>query len=468
MNDYKIGFYYHNADSSGFGVHLLLTFDGTSFSFRIINPEILSCIKNCKEPYDKKYPTYCLTNPVVYKEHVIDSHEAIIDEIIFLKDIFIRERGDLRNDGYEIYTPFIESHIITNPCLQDLNCLCDFTGELIIESSIFYNGKEIISPLNRKKDNLSQSQKNISLFNHLVVSGVVIKRIIEECKSFEKYAVFSHKPYHNYYSGYDKKASHDKEIESIINYVKGLNIPAIIDSITADITLEYSYYRGEIDDSYYVLNIRIPDNYKAFRYDCYLSTHLRGHVLRDRFAVYKTGPVDSQKLLNIKDNLKESYSQIEHIACLLAEWQSYAFHNCYYKRYWEDYLAVINYALGSYFNLEYLMHRDSSFKKKYSVELDSYSLYHNTDRIVATFNEDLKTKTACNQNAEKYDRFYSDLLVNIVFAQHAIVCHDVHYHSYFPSGIWHNDSTAFNYSFKNMSIWPPNRDNPMALTYMDT
>lgn len=460
MSDYSIGFYYHHGYGIASDVHWLLTYSGMYFSFRIISSELLPNTKNRQLGYDKKYPVHSLANPVLYKENRIDPHNPIVEKVVFLKDIPIRAKGELKKEGFEIYAPFVERQYIANPCLEDFLCICDFTGDLVSESSIFLDGEEITRQLPQWDEIVSQYTKNLIFFNHLVIAGVVVNHICEECGSFKKYSTFIHNPYEDYCGENLKKPTHDKGINEILKYVNGLDIAAIIDGITAHIYDEVSYYRHEIVGHFYRLQIRISDKDQYLRNDCYLSAHIRGRdFVGDHLT--KVGPVVSEKLQRIKFNLFKKYSKEEHIACLVAQWQSYAFHMCYYKPFWDDYFAVIEYALCNYYHIDELTSKHEKFIEKYRQEIDTIYLYANREKNVAIINDGLKVSTKSNLEQEKFDSFISDFKVNIAFAQHAINCHESSI--YHPSGVWQNDRINFNIgTFDTSPVWPMNKNNPMA------
>jgi hypothetical protein len=461
MSDYRIGFYYHHGYGYASDVHWLLTFNGSHFSFRIISADLLPKTKDRQLDYDKKYPVHSLANPVLYKVNNTQPDNPVVEQIVFLKEIPIRAEGELRKEGFEIYAPFVKRQHITNPCLEDFLCICDFTGDLVSESSVFFNGEEVTRQLPKWSERAYQFTKNLIFYNHLVIAGVVVNHICEECGSFEKYSAFLHNPYHNYYYGYDKKPTHDKGISEILKYVDGLDIAAIIDRATAHITNDRSYYRGEVDGYYDTLHVCVSKEDYYLSNDCYLSAHIRGHVLGDN-GYHREGPVANEELQRIKFDLFKKYSKEEHVACLVAQWQSYAFHMCYHKHFWDDYFAVIEYALCNYFHLDELTSKHEKFSNKYRQEIDTIYLYANREKNVATINEGIKTSTECNQDKDKFESFLSDFKANIVYAQHALNCHDLKYSYDYPPGVWHNDRLSFNYSIRDTAVWPMNENNPMV------
>ena len=461
MSDYKIGFYYNHGYGYASDVHWLITFNGEHFKVQPIDAKLLPKMNDRQLGFDKRFPVHQLSNPVLYKESLSNTTESTVEEVVFLREIPIRTQNLLSGEGYEIYAPFIERMPISNPCLSDALGICDFSGELLTEASVYYNGEELTRQLPKWKENVkSQQLFNQILFNHLVISAVVIRHICDECKDFKRYAAFLYKPFQEYYYGYTKKATHDQGIKRIVDYVDRLDIASVVDSISVTINHEHTYYRGEIDGGYYqtIIHSCVPNEY---RYDCYLSSLLRGEVLSSDDHYHKEGAVDDHQLQKTKFDLYKQYSKAEHIACLVAEWQSYAFHNCLHKNLWDDYFAVLEYALCTYFHLDELSYKHNKFLKKYYNEVHYIYLIADREKNVKAINDGLSETTRCNTNREEFDSFLSNLYANIVYAQHAINCHDTDYPFDYRPNIWHNDRLHFNYSLSDAEVWPPNKNNPM-------
>lgn len=461
MSDYKVGFYYNHGYGYASDVHWLITFNGECFKVQPIDGKLLPKMSDRQLGFDKRFPVHSLSNPVLYKETLSNNSESTIEEIVFLREIPIRTKDLLSGEGFEIYAPFIERIPISNPCLLDTISICDFSGELLIEASVFRNGVELTRQLPKWNENInSQCLLNQILFNHLVISSVVLNHICDECKGFKRYAAFSYNPFHEYYYGYTKKATHDQGIEKIIDYVNKLDIAAVIDSVRVSISHEHTYYRGEIDGGYYQTVIRstLP---KEYQNDRYLSALLRGKVLSSEDHYYKEGPIDDQQLQKTKFDLYKKYSKEEHVGCLVAEWQSYAFHNCLHKNLWDDYFAVLEYALCSFFHLDELSFKHNKFLTKYYNEVHYIYLIADREKNVATINDGISSSTKCSFDREEFKRLLSNLSANIVLAQHAINRHDTDYPFDCQPDIWNNDRLHFNYSLPPEEVWPPNKNNPM-------
>ena len=460
-NHYKIGFYYNHGYGYASNVHWLIAFTGEYFKVQPIDTELLPKMKS-RLDYDKRFPAHKLSNPVLYKESESDTTESKVEEVVFLREMPIRTKGLLSGEGYEIYAPFIERLPISNPCLLDTIGICDFSGELLTEASVYYNGKELTrqSPKWYEFDD-PQRLINQILFNHLVLSAVVIQHICDECKEFKRYAALLYNPFQEYYYADTKKATHDDGIKKIIDYVDRLDIASIVDSISITVKHEHTYYRSEIDGGYYqtIIHSSIPNEYS---HDCYLSSLLRGEVLSSDEHYHKEGPINDQQLQKAKYDLYKQYSKAEHIATLVAEWQSYAFHNCLHKNLWDDYFSVLEYALCSFFHLDELSYRHNKFLTNYYHEVNYIYLIPEREKNITTINNGLCESTRCSLNKEDFDRLLSNLYANIVYAQHAISCHDSGYPYNYRPNIWRNDRVFFNYSLNDAEVWPPNKNNPMV------